>query len=61
MRLFTLDNTYSTTQLLSRQEPEILDEPGDKVKSTFFLPPHPKRKDEGGLRRKGYFKYMITK
>jgi len=53
----TLEGEYSTTRLLSRREPEIVNEPGDKVKTMLFLPPHPERKGEGGLRTKGYFKY----
>ena len=56
-KLLTLDNNYSTTRILSRREPEIVNEPEDKVKSVLFLPPHPERKGEGGLRTKRYFKY----
>jgi len=56
-KLLTLDNNYSTTRLLSRREPEIVNEPEDKVKTMLFLPPHPERNGEGGLRTKGYFKY----
>lgn len=56
-KLISLNRNYSTTRLLSQREPEIVNEPGDKVKTMLFLPPHPERKGEGGLRKKGYFKY----
>jgi len=56
-RLVILEGNYSTTRLLSQWKPEIVNEPDDKVKTMLFLPPHPERKGEGGLRTKGYFKY----
>ncbi len=56
-KLFTLDNKFSTTRLVSTRRPVIENRPEDKVKTVLFLPPNPERKGEGGLRKRGYFKY----
>lgn len=46
----------STTRLVTREQPDIRDDPDSEVKTTLFLPPNSQRKGEGGLRTKGYFK-----
>ncbi|MGQ9844397.1 MAG: glycosyltransferase, partial [Spirochaetota bacterium] len=51
-----LDNTYSTTRLLTRQKPIITKKPQDVFETVLFLPPGEGRQGEGGLRTKGYFK-----
>lgn len=47
---------YSTTRRITRIKPAIQDTPSSKVKNALFLPAHPQRKGEGGLRTQGYFK-----
>ena len=51
-----LDKEFSTTRIVTRQEPVIENKPGDKFESMLFLPEGQGRKGEGGLRTKGYFK-----
>ena len=57
--LFALDETYSTTRLITLQKPVIENNPGDKFKTTLFLPETEGRKGEGGLRTQGYFKKSL--
>ena len=47
---------YSTTRLLIKEKPEIINNPADKFETVLFLPEGEDRKGEGGLRTKGYFK-----
>lgn len=47
---------YSTTRLLTREQPVIEHKPEDKFESYLFLPEGEDRKGEGGLRTQGYFK-----
>jgi glycosyltransferase involved in cell wall biosynthesis len=54
--IICLNEKYSTTQLLTQEEPEIITNPEDKFESVLFLPVGKNRKGEGGLRTKGYFK-----
>jgi len=51
-----LNEDYSTTKLLTREEPELVNSPEDKFKTILFLPEGEDRVGEGGLRTKGYFK-----
>lgn len=51
-----LDPNFSTTRLVMREKPVIINDPSSKVQSVLFLPPNPERRGEGGLRTKGYFK-----
>jgi glycosyltransferase involved in cell wall biosynthesis len=53
---FALDPNFSTTRLVMREKPVIINDPSSKVQSVLFLPPNPVRRGEGGLRTKGYFK-----
>lgn len=51
-----LDQNYSTTRLLTKEKPEIINNPEDKFETVLFLPEGEGRQGEGGLRTKGYFK-----
>jgi len=51
-----LNERYSTTRLVTKKKPEILNNPEDNFKSVLFLPEGEDRKGEGGLRTQGYFK-----
>jgi glycosyltransferase involved in cell wall biosynthesis len=51
-----LNESYSTTRLLTQEKPEIINSPEDKFETVLFLPEGEGRKGEGGLRTKGYFK-----
>lgn len=54
-----LDANYSTTRLVTRQQ-SVLDNYTDaECTSMWFLPDGEGRKDEGGLRTKGYFKQSL--
>lgn len=53
---FCLNSEYSTTRMLTKEQPRIENDPSSKVQTTLFLPSDPQRKGEGGLRTKGYFK-----
>lgn len=54
--IVSLDEGYSTTRLLTKEKPEIINTPEDKFETVLFLPEGENRKGEGGLRTKGYFK-----
>ena len=51
-----LNKNYSTTKFLLKEKIIIKNKPEDKFETILFLPENTKRKDEGGLRTKGYFK-----
>ena len=51
-----IDEKYSTTRLLIKEKPVLEQKPEYKLKPTLFLSPNSTRKEEGGLRTKGYFK-----
>ena len=51
-----LNNKHSTTKLLTKEYPKIINNPEDKFESVLFLPEGEGRRGEGGLRTKGYFK-----
>lgn len=54
--ILSLDEGYSTTRLLTKEKPKIINTPEDKFETVLFLPEGENRKGEGGLRTKGYFK-----
>jgi glycosyltransferase involved in cell wall biosynthesis len=54
--VFSLDSRYSTTRIVTKEQPRIENSQSSKVQMKLFLPAHPKRQGEGGLRTKGYFK-----
>lgn len=54
--IFCLNPQYSTTRRITKERPKIENEPSSKVQTELFLPAHPQRQGEGGLRTKGYFK-----
>lgn len=53
--ILCLDENYSTTRLLTQEQPEIVKRE-DKFETVLFLPEGEGRRSEGGLRTKGYFK-----
>ena len=53
---FCLNPQYSTTRRITQERPKIENDPSSKVQTELFLPAHPQRQGEGGLRTKGYFK-----
>lgn len=53
----SLDPNYSTTRFVSLVKPVITNKTEDHFENLFFLPKSKNRKDEGGLRTKGYFKH----
>ncbi len=54
--MICLNESYSTTRLLTNEKPNIENSPDNKFDSVLFLPKGEDRKGEGGLRIKGYFK-----
>ena len=54
--IICLNKNYSTTRLVTKEKPKILNNLYDKYKSYLFFPLSEDRLAEGGLRRKGYFK-----
>lgn len=53
---FCLNNKYSTTRVVTKEQPRIENDPSSKVQTTLFSPSTPQRQGEGGLRTKEYFK-----
>jgi glycosyltransferase involved in cell wall biosynthesis len=51
-----LDKNYSATRLLTKEKPEIVNNPEETFETILFLPEGENRQGEGGLRTKGYFK-----
>ncbi len=56
MTIQSINTNYSTTRRLSNAKPQIQQSSETKFERLLFLPPHPERKGEGGLRQQGYFK-----
>jgi len=56
IKVICLDENYSTTRLVTKEKPEIINTPEDKFETVLFVPDGEDRKGEGGLRTKGYFK-----
>jgi len=50
------NENYSTTRLLMKEQPKIVNNLEDKFESVLFLPDGEGRVAEGGLRTQGYFK-----
>ena len=55
-----LNEIFSTTKSVVSKQPELLEEPGDKFKKTFFQPLSVGRLGEGGLRMKKLYKQNDT-
>ena len=58
--MICLDESYSTTRLLTREQPVIENKTEDKFESMLFLPEGEGLQGEGGLRTQGYFKKSDT-
>lgn len=56
---FCLNPQYSTTRMVTKEQTRIEKDPSSKVHTTLFLPSHPQRQGEGGLRIEAYFKRNI--
>ncbi len=54
--MLCLDENFSTTKVLTKVKPKIINNPNDLFETVLFLPMGENRKGEGGLRTKGYFK-----
>lgn len=54
-----LHKNYSTTKLLIKKQPELINKPKDKFQTILFSDRSDKRLGEGGLRTRGYFKYNL--
>ena len=54
--IICLDKKYSTTRLVTKEKPYIVNNPNDKFKRFLFFPTVEGQVAEGGLRSKGYFK-----
>ena len=57
---FCLNHQYSTMRIVTKEPPRIENSPSSKVQTELFLPAHPQRQGEGGLRTKGYFKKSFS-
>jgi len=57
--MFCLNPRYSTTRMVTKDRPTIENDPSSEVHKKLFLPSHPQRQGEGGLRTKGYFKRSL--
>jgi hypothetical protein len=55
----TLDDQYSTTRSVTRQQPVFEKQTEDKFETVLFLPVGEARQGEGGLRTQGYFKARL--
>jgi glycosyltransferase involved in cell wall biosynthesis len=55
-KIFYLNPEFSTTRMVTMQEPVIENHPEDQFDTVLFLPEGEGRQGEGGLRTKGYFK-----
>ena len=51
-----IDEKYSTTRLLTKEKPILVNSSEGKFETILFLPEGENRTSEGGLRTKGYFK-----
>ncbi|MDM5272401.1 glycosyltransferase family 2 protein [Sulfurovum sp. zt1-1] len=56
-----IDTVYSTTRLLTKEQPLLKSNSDDKFETILFLPEGNDRKDEGGLRTKGIYKSSYEK
>ena len=54
--IIELDPDFSSTRLVTKERPENFHDLSLQTPHILFLPPSPKRKGEGGLRTKGFFK-----
>lgn len=54
--IICLNSNYSTTRIVTKEIPDITNNPMSKLQTQLFLHPNPNRNGEGGLRSEGYFK-----
>ena len=53
---FCLNPKYSTTRMVTKEQPRIENDPSSKLQTQLFFSANSNRQGEGGLRTKGYFK-----
>jgi len=53
---FCLNPKYSTTRIVTKEQPRIENDPSSKLQTLLLFPPNSNRQGEGGLRTKEYFK-----
>ncbi|MGZ8165190.1 MAG: glycosyltransferase family 2 protein [Methylobacter sp.] len=58
-KTFELDSRYSTTRIVSKQEPLLEKSLANKIHSSLYSTTQSAEKTEGGLRKHGYFKYTL--
>ncbi|MFW6026969.1 MAG: glycosyltransferase family 2 protein [Candidatus Woesearchaeota archaeon] len=58
-KVFSINQNFSTTNMISKEKPILENYINDKFKSIIFLPRNVERIKEGGLRTKGYFKQNL--
>jgi glycosyltransferase involved in cell wall biosynthesis len=58
---FCLNKEFSTTRVVTKEKPLIINRPGDKFQTFLFLQGNQDHITEGGLRTKGYFKSTYKK
>lgn len=56
---FCLNSEYSTTRLVTREKPVIVNKPEDAFETVLFLPECENRTGQGGLRTQGLFKRSL--
>jgi glycosyltransferase involved in cell wall biosynthesis len=56
---FCLNRDYSTTRLVTREKPVIVNKPEDAFETVLFLPEGENRTGQGGLRTQGLFKRSL--
>lgn len=56
---FCLNSDYSTTRLVTREKPIIVNRPEDAFETVLFLPEGANRTGQGGLRTQGLFKRSL--
>jgi len=54
--IFCLNPQYSTTRMVTKEQPRVENDPSLKLQTQLFFPANSNRQGEGGLRTKGYFK-----
>lgn len=58
--IYILNPNYSTTRLLAKVKPKLVNKPKDEFESILFFSENKDRNGEGGLRTKGYFKQSLS-
>jgi glycosyltransferase involved in cell wall biosynthesis len=57
----TINDNFATTRLITQQKPIKTEDNDERLQTRLFLPLHPQRQGEGGLRTKGLYKQQNNK